>query len=134
MSIITPTTESTSLAVPKLRDDGSNWADYEPRLRKAMGSRGLWRHVEGVAVAPKPYIVADGIPVLADGKTAATEEQIESKEAKMMEYEKREYLAQHIILSTTSVRLGAKIKDLLSAEAMWKVVKTDATSKSTLFL
>src|SRR6202161_4722005 len=98
--------DSSSLSIPKLRDDGSNWADYEPRLRKAMGSRGLWRHVEGVAVAPKPYIVADGIPVLADGKTAATEEQIESKEAKMMEYEKREYLAQHIILSTTSVPLA----------------------------
>ena len=88
MSIITPNTESTSLAVPKLHDDASNWADYEPRLQKAMGSRGLWRHMEGVAIAPKPYLVVDGIPVLADGKTTATEEQIESKEAKMIEYEK----------------------------------------------
>src|ERR1700677_2831809 len=134
MSTLTPNNNSTNLAVPKLRDDGSNWADYEPRLRKAMGSRGLWRHVEGVAVAPKPYLVADGIPVLADGKTAATEEQLESKEAKMIEYEKREYLAQHIILSTTSVRLGAKIKDLTTAEGMWKKVKSDATTKSTLYL
>ena len=71
MSIITPNTESTSLAVPKLRDDGSNWVDYEPRLRKAMGSRGLWRHVEGVAIAPKPYLVVDGIPVLADVRATA---------------------------------------------------------------
>ena len=99
-----------------------------------MGSKGLWRHVEGLAVAPKPYVVADRIPVLADGKTPATDEQIESKEVKLIEYEKREYLAQHILLSTTSVCLGAKIKDLLTAEAMWKVVKTDATKKSTLFL
>ena len=38
-----------------------------------------------------------------DGKTAAMEEQLEVKEARMIEYEKREYLAQHIILSTTSV-------------------------------
>ena len=108
MSTITPTTESTSLAVPKLRDDGSNWADYEPRLRKAMGAKGLWRHVEGLSVAPKPYVIADRIPVLADGKTPATDEQMESKEVKIIEYEKREYLAQHIILSTTSIRLGAK--------------------------
>ena len=68
-----------------------------------MGSRGLWRHMEGVAVTPKPYVVADGTPVLADGKTTATEEQLGVKEAKMIEYEKREYLAQHIILLTMSV-------------------------------
>ena len=68
---------SSSLSVPKLCDDGSNWADYEPRLRKAMGSKGLWRHMEGLAVAPKPYVIADGIPVLSDGKTQATEEQLD---------------------------------------------------------
>ena len=61
--------------VPKLCDDGSNWADYEPRLQKAMGSRGLWRHVEGVAIAPKLYLIVDGIPVLEDKKTTAMEEQ-----------------------------------------------------------
>ena len=103
-------------------------------MRKVMGSRGLWRHVEGVATAPKLYVVADGVPVLADGKTVAMEEQLESKEAKIIEYEKWEYLAQHIILSTTSVHLGAKIKDLDTAEAMWKLVKLDATLKSTLYL
>ena len=75
--------DSSSLSVPKLRDNGSNWADYEPRLRKAMGSKGLWRHVEGLAVAPKPYIVADGTPVLSDGKMPATDEQIEVKEVRM---------------------------------------------------
>ena len=103
MSTSTSTNDSTSLAIPKLRDDGSNWADYKPRMHKAMGSRGLWRHVEGVAVVPKPYVVADGTPILADGKTAAMEEQLEAKEAKMIEYKKRKYLAQHIILSTMSV-------------------------------
>jgi hypothetical protein len=126
--------DSTTLQVPKLRDDGSNWSDYEPRIRKAMGSKGLWRHVEGTAVAPKPYAVVDGAQVLADRTTAATEEQIEAKETKIIEFEKREYLAQHIILSTTSTRLGAKIKDLTSAEDMWKIVKTDATTRSTLYL
>ena len=134
MSTIPSTNESSSLAVPKLRDDGNNRADYEPRLRKAMGLKGLWRHMEGLAVVPKLYVVVDGIPVLADGKTPAMDEQIESKEVKLIEYEKWEYLAQHILLSTTSVRLGAKIKDLSTAEAMWKVVKTDAMKKSTLFL
>ena len=99
-----------------------------------MGSKGLWRHMEGLAVAPKPYVVADKIPVLSDGKTLATKEQLEAKEIRMIEFEKKEYLAQHIILSTTSICLGAKIKDLDTAEAMWKIAKADATTKSTLYM
>ena len=128
------TSDSTTLAIPKLRDDGSNWSDYEPRIRKAMGSKALWRHVEGTAIAPVPYTVKDGIHLLADLTTKATDDQIEAKESKIIEFEKREYLAQHIILSTTSIRLGAKIKDMTSAKEMWKAVKEDATTKSTLHL
>ena len=30
--------DSTILAVPKLRDDGSNWSDYYPRIQNAMGA------------------------------------------------------------------------------------------------
>ena len=136
MSTITmnSNSESTSLSVPKLHDDGSNWADYEPRLWKAMGSKGLWRHVEGTAIALKPYIVADGIPVLSDGKTQATDEQIETKEVRIIDFEKREYSAQHILLSTTSICLGAKIKGFNTAEEMWKVIKADMTTKSMLYL
>src|ERR1700683_3259286 len=101
--------DSTNLAVPKLRDDGSNWADYASRIQKAMGSKGLWRHVEGKAVTPAPYAVVNGVPVTSDGKTPATEEQIEARETRIIDYEKCEYL---VILSTTSTRLGVKIKDL----------------------
>ena len=72
--------DSTNLSVPKLRDDGSNWADYSPRIQKAMGSKGLWRHVEGTAVVPKPYTLVNGVSVISDGKTPVTEEQIEARE------------------------------------------------------
>jgi hypothetical protein len=95
--------DSTAMSVPKLRDDGSNWSDYQPRIERAIGSKGLWRHVLGTAIAPKPYALLAGVPVLADGKTPATEDQIESKEDKITNFDKKEYLAQHIILSTTSV-------------------------------
>ena len=57
---------STTLQVPKLHDDGSNWSDYEPRIKKAMGSKGLWRHVEGTAIAPKLYAVVNGVVIVAD--------------------------------------------------------------------
>ena len=97
--------DSSSLAVPKLCDDGSNWADYQPRLQYAMGAKGLWRHVEGTATVPMPYAVNNGIPMLSDGKTPAMEDKIEVKESKIIEFEKREYLARHILMSTTSTHL-----------------------------
>jgi len=51
--------DTTILAVPKLRDDGSNWSDYYPRIQNAMGAKGLWRHVLGTATAPVPYALWD---------------------------------------------------------------------------
>jgi hypothetical protein len=72
---LTSNSDSTNLGVPKLCDNRSNWADYALQIQKAMGSKGLWRHVEGIAVMPKPYTVVDGVPVLSDGKTPATKEQ-----------------------------------------------------------
>ena len=42
-----------------------------------MGSKGLWRHIEGIVVAPTPYALVNGVPVTSDGKTPAPEEQIE---------------------------------------------------------
>src|ERR1700678_2515605 len=93
-----------------------------------------WRHVLGTAGAPVPFVINQGKPMLSDGKMPATEDQIDAKESRIVDFEKREYLSKHILLSTTSTCLGAKIKDLSTAEAMWKVVTEDATSKSTLYL
>ena len=130
----TNNSDTTTLVVPKLRDDGSNWANYEPRIQRALGSKGLWRHVEGTAIAPKPYALVAGVPVLADGTTQATEDQIEARETKIIDYDKREYLTQHVILSMTSTCLSNKIKNLKTLHDMWDAVKADATTKSTLFL
>ena len=123
-----------TLAVPKLHNDGSNWANYEPRIQRVLGSKGLWRHIEGTAIAPKPYALVARVPILVDGTTQATEDQIEARETKIIDYDKCEYLTQHVILSTTSTRLGNKIKNLKTLHDMWDAVKADATTKSTLFL
>ena len=96
--------------------------------------KGLWRHVGGTAIAPKLYALVTGVPVLADGMTQATEDQIEARETKIIDYDKCEYLAQHVILSMTSTCLGNKIKNLKTSHDMWDVVKVDAMTKSTLFL
>ena len=96
--------DTTTLAVPKLCNDGSNWADYEPRIQRALGSKGLWRHVEGTAIAPKTYALVAGVPVLADGTAQATEDQIEARETKIINYDKREYLAQHVDMPRVRLR------------------------------
>jgi len=51
-----------------------------------------------------------------------------------MDFDKKEYLAQHIILSTTSTHLGSKIEELKTTKEMWELVVADVTMKSTLFL
>ena len=83
--------DSMSLSVPKLRDDGSNcqWADYEPRVERVLGVKGLWRHVVGTAIALKPYAVVARVLVLADGTTPANDDQVESKESKIADYDKK---------------------------------------------
>ena len=86
-----------------------------------MGSKGLWRHVEGNVVMPKAYTVVDGVPVTSDGKTPATEEQIEVRETQIIDYKKRKYLMQHVILLTTLTHLSAKIKDMKTAKEMWDI-------------
>ena len=76
--------DTTTLAVLKLHDDGRNWADYEPRIQRALGLKGLWRHVEGTAIVPKLYVLVAGVPVLMDGTTQAMEDQIKARETKTM--------------------------------------------------
>src|ERR1700678_4354554 len=98
---VNPNSDTTILAIPKLHDDGSNWSDYYPRIQNAMGAKGLWRHVLGTAVVPVPYVVSQGKPMLSDGKTPATEDQIDTKESRIVDFKKREYLSKYILLSTT---------------------------------
>jgi hypothetical protein len=88
---------SSSLIIPKLRDDGTNWADYEPRARRAMGSKGLVAHLEGMAVKPISMMQVNGV-YMKSLDTIATVEEIEARQDKIMDYEKREYLAQHLTL------------------------------------
>ena len=126
--MLTPT--NGMMAIPKLRDDGANWVDYESKTRTAMGSRGLIRHVEGTARRPKEFDLEAGV-LVTKPKTPATEEEIEAKEKKLDKFDQKEYLARHIILTTISPRLATVVKSKTSKE-MWDSVKADATSKSKM--
>src|SRR5271156_3668270 len=112
-SELTISSTSQLLSIPKLRDDGSNWADYEPKTRTAMGSRGLIRHVDGTSVAPTPYPLDNGV-AMVNVTTAATDDQIEAKEKCLDEYEQKLHLARHILQNSVSPRLSSLIKNMVS--------------------
>ena len=84
--------DTTTLVVLKLCNDRSNWANYKPCIQRALGSKGLWRHVEGTAIVPKPYALVAGVPILTHGMTQAMENQIKARETKIIDYNKHKYL------------------------------------------
>ena len=59
-------------------------------IQRVMGSKRLWRHVEGTTTELKLHVLDARTPVLVDGKTPATEDQIEVKETIIMDYDKWE--------------------------------------------
>ena len=127
MSAITP---NNTIAVPRLRDDGANWPDYEVKAKTAMGARGLIRHIEGTAKKPISYPEENGFFVKED-KSRATPAEIREREKDIDEYEQWEYSARHIMLTTISPRLSMLVKNH-NATQMWNTIKTDATRKSQL--
>ena len=133
-SLTMSASNSDTLNAPKLCDDGSKWADYHARVKVAMDVKGLWKHVEGKATPLKLYTEVNGVSILADGKTKATEEQVKDWECRIDNFARAMSMVKHIILSMTSAQIGMKIKSLTMVKEMWDKVKKDATSKSTLYL
>jgi len=124
---------TNSLSIPKLLDDGSNWVEYQIKAETAMGAQSLELHIDGTAHKPSPYAAdAKGTPVLADGKTEASEDQIEAREKRIETFNKRQFLAKHMLLTSVSPRLSTLIMPLKTAKEMWDEIKKDATKKSKL--
>jgi hypothetical protein len=45
------------ITIPKLRDNSSNWVDYESKVRSMLGAKGIIRHIDRTAIEPIPYAV-----------------------------------------------------------------------------
>jgi hypothetical protein len=121
---------NSNFAVLRLQDDGSSWVDYKIKAQMAMGARGLIRHVDGTAIKPKAFELESGVPVTKPGKLA-TDEEIDAKERRLDEFEQKEYMAWHIMLSTVSPHLVGMVNGKTSSQ-MWTKIKKDATTKSQL--
>src|ERR1700722_5068106 len=122
---------SQLLSIPKLWDNGSNWADYEPKTRTAMGSQGLIHHVDGTAIPPTAYTVING-KYMVNVNTEASDDQVEAKEKKLDEYEQKLHLVHHILQNSVSPCLSSLIKNMPLLKDMWDTIKMDMTSKSRL--
>src|SRR3984893_12644308 len=125
-----PNSSNSSIAVPRLRDDGANWPDYQSKARTAMGARGLIRHVDGTARKPLPYPEVNGVPMKKPG-LEASDEDLEVIEKRVDEYEQKEHGSQHVMLTTVSPRLATLLKSMSTGE-MWMAIRNDATKKSQL--
>jgi hypothetical protein len=83
------------------RGYGSKETDGYPltaTCKESYGIKGLVVHLEGHTTPPAPFIQVNGVPMVAQN-IPVTDEQIEAKEKKMLDYKQKEFLAQHLILS-----------------------------------
>ena len=83
---------NNTIAVLRLRDDRSNWVDYDDRLKSALGSKGLLKYIEGMAVRPNMLAVEGGQYVAKPGQPA-TDEEIEACEKKIEDFDQKEHAA-----------------------------------------
>ena len=123
----------TTFSITPLCDDGSNFTDYEPKVKVLCGAKGILKFLEGCARKPKELHVANGVymkPGTID--KPAMEEEIENMETKMDTYEQQEAMCKHILMSSVSPRLCSKIKSLVTPNEMWAAISTDVKNKSTL--
>ena len=92
---------NNTIAVLRLRDDRSNWVDYDDRLKSALGSKGLLKYIEGMAVRPNMLAVKDG-EFIVKPRQPATDEEIEVHKKKIEDFDQKEHAARHILKSSVS--------------------------------
>lgn len=147
----------STLTIPKLADDGSNWVDFKSKAQNTIGPKGLIRHLDSTEVMPKVYQVVLGVSVVAvvmimvpkipamatkslipavptiTSEVPTMEARVDAHVVFINAYWIKEYLTQHIVTNTVSSQLTAVILSLANAGLRWTAVKKDATDKSQMF-
>ena len=95
-----------------------------------MGAKGLWRHILGNVIVLVLYAISNGVPMLADEKMPANEDQIGVKNNWVQE-ERIHGSSYHDVYNFHTSWIKQALK---TAKDMWKAVVEDAMSKSTLYL
>ncbi|KZP30369.1 hypothetical protein FIBSPDRAFT_726029 [Athelia psychrophila] len=107
----------------KLRDDGSNWITGKERIETYLASKRLFRHVDGTACKPPKiiYLREAPSPMIAslDGKTAATEEELEKAEKAFEDWIEKQAQARQILYHCISDRRLLEVKSCTTVAAVW---------------
>ena len=104
----------TTFSINPLHDNGSNFADYELKVKVLCAAKGILKFLESWARKPTELVVVNGIYMKVGMQDKpATEEEIKSAETKMDTYEQNKGLCKHILLSSVSPCWWASSSDML---------------------
>ena len=88
----------TTFSISPLHDNGSNFADYKPKLKVLCGAKGILKFLEGCAQKPMELAIVNGIFMKAGTiDKPATDEEIKTVKTKMDMYKQNEALCKHIM-------------------------------------
>ncbi|KAH9856307.1 hypothetical protein C2E23DRAFT_722560, partial [Lenzites betulinus] len=142
MSLSHSTANASNLFnVPKLAQDGSNWITYKEQMHTVLGARGLMRHLIGTArrpPSPPPWPRTKSEPATSTKQmpgpttTSTTPSTVEAAEAKLDDYEQKEFATRQQIYGTITDSLLLKVKDLSTASAVWSAVMKEHKGKSEM--
>ena len=118
--------DHTTFLITPIHDDGSNFADYEPKVKVLCGLKGTVKFLEGHV--QKTYRISHVNGVYMKAGTIdkpVTDKEIKNVEMKMDIYEQNEALCKHILMSSVLPYLCSKIKSLQKPNEMWVIICAD---------
>ncbi|KAH9174526.1 hypothetical protein EDB89DRAFT_1802607, partial [Lactarius sanguifluus] len=109
------------LPVPRLMPNGANWVSYKYRIVITLGSMGLLhKHLDGRAPKPRAPTSLGPTPTVPEVK--AHEKAIEEYDAELDEWQTRDYVVMHQIISTIPDSILIRIHRLTIAMDMWNAL------------
>ena len=101
LTITADALSKTAIIIPKLKEDGSNWANYHDRMLDYLnGQPGFRKHLTGRARPPKALSIADQMD---DDKVEAYEDALDL-------YIQRQSAIRSIILGSLPEKIQIRIK------------------------
>ena len=118
--------------LPRLAEDGSNWVTYKERILNNLTSKGLMRHIRGMARQPVQLIERNGSFYRPNELSPLSDEDLEKHEDSVDSYDQKEAQVREIIYETVSKSVFLDIKDESSAARVWSKLVAIHETKGTM--
>ena len=122
-----------ALSLPKLRNDGSNWATYSERILNYLTSKGYRRHVLGTARKPERLIERDGSFYRPNSLSPISDDELEKHEELTDLYDQMQAAVREVIYRTVDKTTFLQIKNEADAASVWKKVASIHSDKGSLY-